>query len=192
MVGGSFCFFFQVNRIFAGFRTCLTFLSLFIISVASRFGMKVYVDSRRYRILSAFQWPKEKMKLLTTRKEEASIWVVPLGDINFKKIPEYLSDANNKPFSFPYKRVVGYRPTGWSMGGKPGSNIISTRRSGNHAVHSVPYSEHSSFPEVCIFNNFFWVRVMLNPSISPCVVTGLPGVLEAPPYNSHRICIQER
>ena len=118
------------------------------LSVASKFGMKVYVDSRRYRILAALQWPKERMKLLTTRKEEASIWVVPLGDINFKKMPGYLPSANNKPFSFPFKRVVGYRPTGWSMGGKPASSIVSSRNSGNMAIHSIPYSEHSSFPEL--------------------------------------------
>lgn len=118
------------------------------LSVASKFGMKVYVDSRRYRILSALQWTKERMDLLTTRKEEASIWVVPLGDINFKKLPDYLPEANSKPFSFPYKRVVGYRPTGWSMGSKPAASTVSSRRSGNLVVHSVPYSEHSSFPEL--------------------------------------------
>ncbi|KAL3935950.1 MAG: hypothetical protein SGBAC_008637 [Bacillariaceae sp.] len=116
--------------------------------VASRFGMKVYVDARRYKILSALQWSREQMKLLTTRKEEASIWVVPLGDINFKKMSDYIPLANCKPFSFPYKRVVGYRPTGWSMGGKPSSSIISTRQKDNMTVHSVPYSEHSSFPEL--------------------------------------------
>lgn len=116
--------------------------------VAARFGMKVYVDTRRYKILSALQWPREQMNLLTTRREDASIWVVPLGDVNFKKMLDYLPLANSKPFSFPYKRVVGYRPTGWSMGGKPSSGVLSTRKKDNMVVHSVPYSEHSSFPEL--------------------------------------------
>ena len=116
--------------------------------VAARFGMKVYVDSRRYKILSALQWPREQMNLLTTRREDASIWVVPLGDVSFKKLLDYLPLANSKPFSFPYKRVVGYRPTGWSMGGKPSSGVLSTRKKDNMVVHSVPYSEHSSFPEL--------------------------------------------
>eukprot|EP00980_Cylindrotheca_fusiformis_P011974 scaffold2830_cov131-Cylindrotheca_fusiformis.AAC.95 len=118
------------------------------LSVATKFGMKVYVDSRRYRILSALEWPKERINLLTQRKEEASIWVVPLGDINFKRMPDYLPEANRKPFSLPYKRVVGYRPTGWSMGTKPSASTVTTRRSGGVVVHSVPYSEHSSFPEL--------------------------------------------
>ena len=118
------------------------------LSVAMKLKMKVYVDNRRHRILSALQWPKECMNLLTTRKEEASIWVVPLGDINFKKMPGYLPTANSKPFAFPFKRVVGYRPTGWSMGGKPASSLVSTRKSDNITIYSIPYSEHSSFPEL--------------------------------------------
>jgi hypothetical protein len=56
--------------------------------------------------------------------------------------------ANNKPFSTPYDQIAGYRPTGWSLGSKPSSSVVSSRRSGNLTIHSVPYSEHSSFPEL--------------------------------------------
>jgi DNA cross-link repair 1A protein len=118
------------------------------LSVAEHFGMKVYVDSARFRILSALNWPKERMTLLTTNKEEACIWVVPLGHINMKKMPEYFPTANNKPFSKAYDRIVGYRPTGWSMGTKPSATLVSSRYSGNLTIHGVPYSEHSSFPEL--------------------------------------------
>ena len=118
------------------------------LSVAERFGQKVYVEPSRYRILSALEWPKERMKLLTTNKEEACIWVVPLGHINMKKMPEYFKIANNKPFATSYDRIVGYRPTGWSLGSQPNSSIISSRKSGNLFIHSVPYSEHSAFPEL--------------------------------------------
>jgi DNA cross-link repair 1A protein len=118
------------------------------LSVAEHFRMKVYVDKARFRILSALDWPKERMSFLTTNKEEACIWVVPLGHINMKKLPEYLPMANNKPFAQAYDRVIGYRPTGWSMGGKPSSTLVSSRYSGQLAIHSVPYSEHSSFPEL--------------------------------------------
>lgn len=118
------------------------------LQVAGHFKMKVYVDSARYRVLSALNWPKERMQLLTKNKEEASIWVIPLGHINMKKMPEYLPMANTKPFGRKYDRVVGYRPTGWSLSGKPSSSLVSTRTNGNIAIHSVPYSEHSSFPEL--------------------------------------------
>jgi DNA cross-link repair 1A protein len=118
------------------------------LSVAERFGLKVYVDPARHRILSALDWPRERMNLLTRDRAETCIWVVPLGHINMKKMPEYLSSANSKPFAPRYDRVVGYRPTGWSMPSKPGAGLVSTRSSGNLAIHSVPYSEHSSFPEL--------------------------------------------
>jgi DNA cross-link repair 1A protein len=115
------------------------------LSVAEHFGLKVYVDKSRYRILSALDLPKECMKLLTTSKEFASIWVVPMSHLNMKKMPEYFGIANSKPFAPAYDRIVGYRPTGWSI---TRSGIISSRNRGNLAIHSVPYSEHSSFPEL--------------------------------------------
>ena len=82
------------------------------LSVAEHFGMKVYVDSRRYRILSALEWP-ERMRIFTTHKSETNIWVVPLGSVNFKQMRDYLDEGNkNKVFTAPYGRVVGFRPTG--------------------------------------------------------------------------------
>lgn len=49
------------------------------LSVAERLKMKVYVDSRRFRILSSLEWPKERMQMFTTNKSETCLWVVPLG-----------------------------------------------------------------------------------------------------------------
>jgi DNA cross-link repair 1A protein len=118
------------------------------LSVAEQHNMKVYVDARRHQIISVLNWPKDRMSLLTKNREEASIWVVPLGDINMKKLPEYMLMANNKPFTTTYDRVIGYRPTGWSMGSKPSASLVSSRYNGNVIIHSVPYSEHSSFPEL--------------------------------------------
>lgn len=118
------------------------------LSVAERFGLKVCVDSARYRILSTLNWPKERMDLLTKNREESCIWVVPLGHINMKKMPDYLATANSKPFAPQYDLVYGYRPTGWSLSSKPSAGLVSTRSSGNLAIHGVPYSEHSSFPEL--------------------------------------------
>ena len=118
------------------------------LSVAEKFGWKVYVDSARLKILSGLGWPKERMALFTTRREEAKLWVVPLGHINMKKLPEYFDTANSKPFGAPYTRIIGYRPTGWSMSSAPGAKILNTRSSGNVSIVSVPYSEHSSFNEL--------------------------------------------
>ena len=120
------------------------------LSIAEYLDTKVYVDKRRYRILSALEWPKERMNLFTTEKSESFLWVVPLGHVNFKKMPEYLDDGNkNKPaFSKPYGRVVGFRPTGWTYTSDQSSKLISSKTSGRFCVHGVPYSEHSAFPEL--------------------------------------------
>jgi len=133
------------------------------ISVAEHLKMKVYVDSRRYRILSSLEWPKERMQIFTTDKTETSLWVVPLGSVNHKQMRDHLEDANkNKVFAAPYGRAVGFRPTGWTYSGardknqrtlpcgrpKPVGNLISTKTNGRYTVHGVPYSEHSSFPEL--------------------------------------------
>ena len=136
------------------------------LSVAQHLKKKVYVDSRRLRILKALGWPKEKIDIFTTRKEETCLWVVPLGKVNFKQMPEFLEQANNskagKALTARYERVVGFRPTGWTFtakdkkqtllpcGQKPKHNrhLISSKSNGNYIVHGVPYSEHSSFPEL--------------------------------------------
>eukprot|EP00579_Thalassiosira_antarctica_P031049 CAMPEP_0202032200 /NCGR_PEP_ID=MMETSP0905-20130828/65400_1 /ASSEMBLY_ACC=CAM_ASM_000554 /TAXON_ID=420261 /ORGANISM="Thalassiosira antarctica, Strain CCMP982" /LENGTH=983 /DNA_ID=CAMNT_0048596055 /DNA_START=87 /DNA_END=3037 /DNA_ORIENTATION=+ len=134
------------------------------LSVAEKLKMKVYVDSRRYRILSSLEWPKERMQLFTKNKSESCLWVVPLGSVNFKQMRDYMDEGNkNKAFTAPYGRVVGFRPTGWtfrptaqdknqrtlpSSRPKPGINLISSKTSGRYSVHGVPYSEHSSFPEL--------------------------------------------
>jgi DNA cross-link repair 1A protein len=83
------------------------------LSVAEYLKKKVYVDSRRHQILSSLEWPKERMQLFTMDKSETNLWVVPLGSVNFKQMPDYLEEANkNKVFVSPYGRVVGFRPTG--------------------------------------------------------------------------------
>jgi DNA cross-link repair 1A protein len=82
-------------------------------SVAERLQMKVFVDTRRYQILSSLEWPKERMQMFTTNKSDTNLWVVPLGSVNFKQMPDYLEEANkNKVFVAPYGRIVGFRPTG--------------------------------------------------------------------------------
>lgn len=118
------------------------------LAVAEKLGLKVYVEKRRYRILSALNWPAERMRIFTTDKEASCLWVVPLGHINFKKLSMYV-DGSTKVFSSKqkYDKIVGFRPTGWSLTGCT-NGILSTRTSGLFTVHGVPYSEHSSFPEL--------------------------------------------
>ena len=122
-------------------------------SVAKHFKMKVYVDQRRYRILSSLEWSKEDISFLTTNPELTNIWVVPLGHINMSKMSNYLT-IQMKNFRRVYDRVIGFRPTGWTLqkkketSGKANTSVIGTTTKGYMTLHTVPYSEHSSFPEL--------------------------------------------
>jgi DNA cross-link repair 1A protein len=59
-----------------------------------------------------------------------------------------------KNFYRNYDRVIGFRPTGWTLQKKKGttsktnSSVIGTTTKGHLTLHTVPYSEHSSFPEL--------------------------------------------
>ncbi len=118
------------------------------LAVAERLGMKVYVDKTRYRILASLNWPVDMLRLFTTDKEASCLWVVPLGHINFNKLTSY-SDGSSKVFSKrSFDKIVGFRPTGWTMTGCKDKSILNSRTNGIVTVHGVPYSEHSSFPEL--------------------------------------------
>jgi DNA cross-link repair 1A protein len=118
------------------------------LAVAEKLGMKVYVDSRRRKILSALGWSEEKLSILTTDRHATSLWVVPLGHINFKHFSMYCNGSDKVFSTRSFDKVVGFRPTGWSLSGCKNGEIISTQSNGIFTVHGVPYSEHSSFPEL--------------------------------------------
>ena len=128
-------------------------------SAAEALNMRIYVEPRKLRILSALNFTKDQMSVFTTTKSEAQIWIVPMGHCSFQHLDAYLTDANasSKGLGSGYSRVVAFRPTGWTHNGGPpkrrgASNntnaLITTRRSGNKTIHGVPYSEHSSFSEL--------------------------------------------
>jgi len=119
------------------------------LSCAMALGLRIYVEPRKLRILSALNFSQDQMNMFTTIKSEAQIWVVPMGHCSFKHLDSYLAEANAsvKGLSGGYASVVAFRPTGWSFSASNG-NLISTRRSGNKTIHGVPYSEHSSFAEL--------------------------------------------
>ena len=123
------------------------------LAVAEQLNLRVYVDKRRYRILSQLGWSHKVMNLLTTNPEEAILWVVPLGHCGMKKLPSYL-EVKIGTFTKKWSRIVAFRPTGWAMttkqtaiGGGHGGIIKPTSR-GKVTSVAIPYSEHSSFPEL--------------------------------------------
>jgi hypothetical protein len=63
------------------------------------FGLKLYVNTAHHTVFSALDSPKVKMQRLTSRKEESSICVVPMGHFNMQRLPNYFSSCNNKLFA---------------------------------------------------------------------------------------------
>jgi hypothetical protein len=112
------------------------------------------VDKTRRKILSALNSPPEKLHLLTTDKETSCLWVVPLGHINFNKLIRATPmDRVRSLVNESSTRLLAFDPTGWSITGCTGASILNSRTSGIFTVHGVPYSEHSSFPELVIVSN---------------------------------------
>eukprot|EP01041_Mallomonas_annulata_P004781 gene4781-9512_t len=129
-------------------------------TVAEELDMMVFVDKTRWRGMLCFDWPAHKLARLTTDASLASIWVAPLGQINFKSI------VGMKAKKSGCTHVIGFQPTGWTFSGSggregsggnrtEGSSILSTRQSGRDVIYSVPYSEHSSFGELIDFLRIF-------------------------------------
>lgn len=123
------------------------------LAVAKALGMKVFVDARRYRILQALEWPQGQRSLITKRADETMLWVVPLGHINMKKLPSY-SSAKIGGSEHRFDRVIGFRPTGWSLTRGKSKNkndensLLTICHRGPVTSCSVPYSEHSAFTEL--------------------------------------------
>ena len=123
--------------------------------VAEELDMKVYVDRTRWKGMLCFDWPPDRLARLTTDPQAASLWVAPLGQVNFKSL------AAMKAKKLACSRVVGFQPTGWTFSGKKEStdtaqnSILSIRSSGQVIIYSVPYSEHSSFGELVDFLRTF-------------------------------------
>ncbi|KAK9832766.1 hypothetical protein WJX84_012067 [Apatococcus fuscideae] len=99
----------------------------------------VWVAPEKLRVLGMLDLPASDMALLTTREADARIHVVFMGQ---GLQPDALEKRMNS--SGDWARVVAFRPTGWSYR----KHGLETRRQGPVTIYGVPYSEHSSFPEL--------------------------------------------
>ena len=105
-------------------------------SIAKQFGLKVYVDTRKLKILTALNWSPDKINILTTSRQESTCAVVPMGHLNFQKMFEYEKlFSSTKVFSSGYERVIAIRPTGWSLS-KIGPKIVGKRTNGKFTIYS--------------------------------------------------------
>lgn len=90
-------------------------------------------------------------RVFTTSVAAAPVHAVPMGTVSLDAAAEYMRQVNRR-HGTGYKRVLAFRPTGWS-GNRP-----RTSQRGPATVHHVPYSEHSSFRELRDFVAFLRPR----------------------------------
>ncbi|TPX45147.1 hypothetical protein SeLEV6574_g04059 [Synchytrium endobioticum] len=125
------------------------------IGVAKALSTKIYAESYKRRLLSMLEDP-ELDALITTKPDEADVHVVTMGSLNKETLTKFLQD--NKSVS----AIIALRPTGWTF--RPDKYVAAndtkpfTVTSLKPVYHSaqivtipVPYSEHSSFPELATF-----------------------------------------
>lgn len=122
------------------------------LAIAVKIGSKIYVPGWKKSVLMTFEWP-ELLERLTDDPHEAMVHMVSMGSFNKEALSEYLDPFYPKHAT----HILAIRPTGWT--GLKTSTTTHDYRSTDSAgqprvrkqaltVHSVPYSEHSSFTEL--------------------------------------------
>lgn len=134
-------------------------------TVVQAAGSKCFVTAPKERLLRLCQmWDDD---IFTTQKEEGvRVFIRSLMDTMPNGSP---SIAAPEPEESRFKRVVLFRPTGWTLK-KDAAAQYKPWIEGNKRQYAVPYSEHSSFDELVAF-----VRAMkprcgdLHVLWSPCL-----------------------
>ncbi|KAG6606532.1 DNA cross-link repair protein [Phytophthora cinnamomi] len=129
--------------------------------IARKFQKKVCVSKAKLKIIETFGWPSQDMQLLTTEPAATNLHVVRMQDLQMDNLSVLLAKHRLR-----FRRIVAFRPTGWTFSGKNPRSISSccTDPTGKIHVYGVPYSEHSSFAELCDF-----VQVVNPHAIIPTV-----------------------
>eukprot|EP00057_Strongylocentrotus_purpuratus_P010546 XP_011665020.1 PREDICTED: DNA cross-link repair 1A protein-like isoform X3 [Strongylocentrotus purpuratus] len=120
-------------------------------AIAEALECKVYVDSRKLKVLECLE-DDDLMSLLTRDNKAATcrLHVIAMNMLNHQKLKEYLSQ-----FSSRYDNILAFKPTGWTHSDKVESpSDIKPSKSGKSTIYGIPYSEHSSYSEMKRFVQF--------------------------------------
>ncbi|XP_030195806.1 DNA cross-link repair 1A protein [Gadus morhua] len=132
------------------------------LALADALGSNVCLSRDKYNTMCCLE-SEPIRKLLTTDWKAAQVHVLPMMQLNVKKLQDHLSR-----FSAQYDRLVAFKPTGWTFSKQMDSvDDIRPQIYGNITLYGVPYSEHSSFLEMKRFVQ--WLRPL---KIIPTVNAG--------------------
>ncbi|KXZ47403.1 hypothetical protein GPECTOR_35g841 [Gonium pectorale] len=116
------------------------------LGAAQQLGAKVWCSDAKRSVLRLLDLPPELMALLVTDPRDAAIHVTGWG-LQPDDIQAYMAK-----FPGVWQRAMGIRPTGKFRVGRwtyRRSGGLSVRRQGDVSVLGVPYSEHSSWADLC-------------------------------------------
>ena len=133
------------NKVLYWFGTYSIGKEKVFMEAARHFNKKVYLERGKRQMMDCYRWDRTQTKHWTSESSAADFHVVPMGSINFDCM-----EATLKQRHLRYRKLVAFRPTGWSFSSK----TMLTKRSnstGTLQIYGVPYSEHSSFDELCDF-----------------------------------------
>ncbi|CAI5724999.1 unnamed protein product [Hyaloperonospora brassicae] len=125
--------------------------------IARKYQQKVCVSKAKMRIIETFGWPREEMQLLTTESAATNLHVVRMQDLQMDNLTVLLAKHR-----LLYRSIVAFRPTGWTFSSKNPRSMSTccSDPTGKIRIYGLPYSEHSSFAELCDF-----VKV-----VNPCAI----------------------
>lgn len=125
-------------------------------------GSKVFLSRDKYNTMCCLESEQVKQHV-TTDWKAAQVHVLPMMQLTFKKLQDYLTR-----FTGQYDQLVAFKPTGWTFSQQVESvEDIQPQISGNISIYGIPYSEHSSFLELKRFVQ--WLRPL---KIIPTVNNG--------------------
>ncbi|CCI41613.1 unnamed protein product [Albugo candida] len=125
--------------------------------VAKHFGKKMCVSKEKFRVLSCYGWDENNMDYLTTNSGDTCFFVMPMHSLRMDRLPGLLRSYTNR-----FDKIIAFRPTGWTFQGVDASlSKMQRDPSDRFRVYGIPYSEHSSFSELCQFVKAFKPKTII-------------------------------
>eukprot|EP00667_Euglena_gracilis_P005109 EG_transcript_5142 len=146
-------------------RRCLFLVGTYTIgkervftAVGRALACPVHVDAEKFQTLQHCGFDMGAFRLTADwrpGRDPCCVVALPMLALSFKRVAAYLQTGRlpflgGQPIDH-FDAIVAFCPTGWSTGA---SGAYSKRQQGPFEVHSVPYSEHSSFRELLDFVEF--------------------------------------
>ncbi|RQM30211.1 hypothetical protein B5M09_000303, partial [Aphanomyces astaci] len=119
--------------------------ALFLFGSYSIGKERLFMDSSATKYVAYF------ICFCVVRNASCSLHVVPMRSLNFDVMGGLLTKHRLR-----FHKVIAFQPTGWTFSGKK-HKLSSTRMQmdGKLIIYGIPYSEHSSFEELCAFVTAF-------------------------------------